>query len=368
MSTDEKNNPNKDYQVVSFEPSVDEKRQSRLETLLGTIRPNWKISIIRKKPTWCAGHLETLEIDDPAEDQVDIDYLIRTWGGHKIKLMVHDENGVWIGGGSVLLKTFPPKIRGVELDERTHYGYIPDTQKHLLQPQQYGQNMNQSQPTLDFGRLLDIIQKNAKQNGDITPLLKILEFTMARTQPSQQPVQMGQDMIQQMAGMMTIFRDMKTMFGADFAGDSAGSNDNMMPVISEVVKGLMSQRGEPTRRTGLVQPSLPASPQETPNIQSIHPPQQSESRQQHESRNDRTLQDVATDLARLSPQDAADVVSMAMGYMPNDKQTAAMQYFMKNMQEGDDDYIEDPGQLSNNDNDGQLHPIHPAGYPGKNTR
>lgn len=284
-------------------PKRDEMESGRLHHLLQNVQSGWKITIYRQAPAWCRGLLETIEIYDP-EETIDIEALIRRWGGQALHVRVLQENGRWVGGGTIPLYSYPPKVRGKEIHEHELYT-VPQQQN----PQQQTQQITPfSGNTLDLGKLLDLIAKGKTNEVDI--LLKMLERIPGL---GQQPQQSSVDMMSQMLQMFTLFSKMRTIFGESSPKDE----ESMIPMIGDLVKNLVSGRKQspvaavlpPRRAPTTVNQNRPLPRPETSD----------------ETAN---LSDFASRLARLSPTDTAEVVAEALGNMPESKRQEAMTAFL----------------------------------------
>jgi hypothetical protein len=321
------------FQERNLQPTQDERAQARLEYLLANVEKGWKISIIRVDPSWCRGHLETKDVYDDS-DQVDISYLIDNWGGHRLQLKVHGEDGKIIGGGTVSLFSYPPKVHGQILKRNQHYIPSPAELQAPPPPYYHQQPVSNPAPQLDLRAIVDLL---GKQKGtDVAGLLKVLEFSQARQQPA---AQLG-SMADQMMGLLSLMREMQTVFGAMGGGNGGAAatddQDGFAPIIAEVVKGLVQRQNPPevpsrgalvaprqTRRSRPVPRSVPQSePQPVPTDE--HPGEQTPE----------SILSFADDLSRLEADDAAGVVLLALEKMPPDKRNLALQTVAANMDQG----------------------------------
>lgn len=302
---------------VDFERpmSKEENQTNRLFRLLSTIEQGWKISIIRTHPSWCRGHLETIEVFEP-DDTVDTDYLIRTWGGSRLHLKVHNERGQWIGGGSISLFSYQPKVRGKTINESDYFSQNP-VAPPPAHPMTYGQ-----QPQMDIGKLLELLQKGNKSELDLA--LKILERAPMQHQQIPQPQQQGiGSMAEQMVAMFSMMSQMKNFFG-DLNGPAQNDSDSLGPVIGDVVKSLLNHNQTPQSRRALVSTRQKTGPNPTGSaVAPLRPVQELGDR----------LSDIANKLSSLSPSDAADVLMQALGDMPEDRRKEAMTAFLGNLTE-----------------------------------
>lgn len=340
MSDENKNKGVEMFDDSDIGPTKDEKTQARLEHLLGNVERGWKISILRVDPSWCRGHLETKEIYD-ASDQIDIGYLIDNWGGHRLHVKIHDESSRWLGGGSVSLYSYPPKREGVLLKRTDHY--LP-AQNELQgsPPLHYQQPPAQNPaPQLDIRALLDIV---AKQKGtDIGGLLKVLEFAQGRQQPPAQ----NSSITEQMLGMLSLFREMQSVFGGMGGNGKDSDDDSFTPVIAEVVKGLVANQSAPPPSRGALSPPQRRPARVSRNVRPPNVTDRDDDEVEPAEQTPQSIQDFANKLATLDPDDAVGVVMMAMDKMPPDKAQTAMTSFLSGM--SGDDNLDDSLNPEHND-------------------
>jgi len=79
------------------------------------------VMISRLDPEWCSGYLEEREIIEGAEP-IDINYLIKSWGGKRLRCRVRSKRGgnrgQWLRSIDIPLQTWEPLRRGVRIYPR----------------------------------------------------------------------------------------------------------------------------------------------------------------------------------------------------------------------------------------------------------
>jgi hypothetical protein len=79
------------------------------------------VMVSRLEPEWCAGYLEEREIIEGAEP-IDINYLIKSWGGKRLRCRVRSKRGgnrgQWLRSIDIPLQTWEPLRRGVRIYPR----------------------------------------------------------------------------------------------------------------------------------------------------------------------------------------------------------------------------------------------------------
>lgn len=310
-------------------PSREQNSQDRLERLLSSLERGWKVVILRQQPTWCRGHLETIEYFGEDDEPIDIDYLIRTWGGSRLHLKIHNESGQWLGGGSVSLFSYPPKVRGKILKEEDMIGANIGHAATVI-PAVHNQG-------IDIGKILDILSK--KGSGfDAANMVKLIEIAQNRNlaQPAAPPPQ--QNPMEQMIQMATAFKQMQQIFGGgDFGSGGGGDGDNLAPIAAEVVKALVQKKQSPPSRGALLPPQPQSAPIEKPK------PLPSRPKQKTDNGELKTITQLANKISNMDPDDAAGVVFLALDGMDEKKRAAAMQSFLASM---NDDAIIDNDETS----------------------
>lgn len=307
---------------------------------LAQLSPNWKVSIQRVQPAWCKGHLETIDIYDPSDHGIDMDYLIRKWGGRKLWIRILNEKGQYKSSGTINLFSFPPRVNGQELREHEVYGMTENDNPNRpnFQPMTIAPATTQHQQGglgLDIGKLIDIIMKKGGAGADVGSILQIMEYARSQSQP--QPQMQLQGMMEQMAGMMGMFTQMRQLFGdMQGGGGGGGTDDSLTPMIGEVAKALLTRQqpaaAAPPPRGSLApprqqfqapppppKPQLQAQPAPTP----IPVPDQG----QNEPDDFDIVEKLGSDLSNLDPEDAAEAVMLAMDSMPEEKRGLAMRAF-----------------------------------------
>jgi hypothetical protein len=334
----DENKPKSEFDATDFEDKLtpDQEKEARLARLLSSMGQGWKVSIIRVQPSWCRGHLETVEIYDPSE-AIDIDYLIRTWGGQRLHVKIHNEKGDWVGGGSVSLFSYPPLVQGERITPKTVMTETPPSQTQI-NPVQQGPAFS----GIDIPALFKLLQQGKKSELDLA--LKILERqpNMAAPAPAQPNQPMG-SMFEQMGAMMQMFGQMREFLGDMSQGGAAPATggDDLAPVIGDVVKGLLGtvqQNPQPTQARPTV-----VGPRPVPPVPGTPPPgtnngdHRAPDLRPVEGIGVESLSAIANKLAGLSPEDSVDVIIQALGDMPADKRQAAIQTFMQSMMGDDSD-------------------------------
>jgi len=332
---------------------IDPEEGDRLSMLLSNLSMGWKVSILREQPSWARGHLETIEYYGEDQEPIDIDYLIRRWGGRKLTLKIHNERGKWLGGGSVALFSYPPRVHGQVITEADVIG-LGMNQNQYSQNQQWPSQHSpppQSPPQsgLDTLKILELMSKQKGGGLDWTSAIKLAEmFSATRTQTTQPThIQGGFDQMIQMMSAMKQMREFMSDFGG---GGSDGGEDSILPLATEVTKALVSrtqqqnQTFHPPTRGALAPPKnwRPSPPVQNTNI--VERPKQqnngelTQPTQPTNTENKRqTVMQLAKAISELDPNDAAGCVALALDGMGEERGQKAMAAFFDMQNDGLDE-------------------------------
>jgi len=295
--------------------SPTERSQERLGILLSTLERGWKIVVMREQPSWCRGHLETIEYFGDEDEPVDIEYLVRTWGGKRLHVKILGDRGRWLGGASIPLYSYEPKVRGKIIHENDHYGTTQGpnaTTTPALSP--YYPPPQQSSPSgqLDLTKIIELMSR--QKGSDIGSMLKLLEYAQGRSAIQAPQSQNSMDQFMQMA---TMFRQMRDIFG-DLSGPRETDSDSIMPIAGEVIKSLLNRQNndKPPRRGTLLPPKMESKPSLLP--------------QQPKSEQDNILS-LSKKISDLPAEDAAGVAFLALDAMPPDKKQQVIESILSEM-------------------------------------
>lgn len=296
---------------------------------LAALSPNWKVSIQRVAPSWCKGHLETIDVYDPSDHGIDMDYLIRKWGGRKLWIRILNEKGQYKSSGTINLFSFPPRVNGTEIREHEVYGMSPEQNPNrpTYQPMPYQPQQQQQQGLgLDITKLIDIISKKGGAGADMGTILQIMEYARS----SQQPQNQMQMMMEQMAGMMGVMSQMRQLFGDGGGGGGGGSDDSFSPIVGELAKALINRQPQQPQqmpsRGALAPPRRQFQASPPPKSKPVSKPQPNTSQIDDDEID--IVEDLADKLAALDVDDAAEAAMMAIDSMPEEKRNAVMRAFL----------------------------------------
>lgn len=346
-TTDEKNVPNDQERTHD----QTEKMQMALEGL----RPGSHVIVTRLRPSWCKGWLEQVDYVDG--EPIDMEYFARTWGGEVLRLQVRDERGKYVTQADVPMYSYPPRFRGQLLegpkDEPIPYKSQSTAHEHAAPPPApaYYQSPPPPAPNpLDSANSLAKLVQSLSESQQ-SQLTNYLDFMQRTTQPQNQ----GFAGIEQIAALGKVYEQLRGVFGGQ--GGAApppvgGDEDNFLGYLTDIVKTVMA----PKQQTPAVHPAgyPPPPPRQYPPVSGPQgqplrrdpPPHEQPPLSPAVPMAKEKLGEIAKMLSQLSDQDAVDVVTGALGMMPEDKQGRVIPAFMGQADAlfGDEDEEETEGE------------------------
>lgn len=232
---------------VEYEPGGAEEREQReleeLDEYLSGIEPGYTLVISRVEPGWCKGLLEEISVTQTSAP-VDINYIITTWGGHKIRLRFRRPDGKWAKFRDVELYTFQPLIYGRPL-ERT----LPNPHRDPVQPENalvkhdpipipVDPPVNKSREMLE---MMEMIQR--MRAADMQAMAALVQ---AQAQPAQDPYK-----------IMNWAFTMANQFHRLPESAGSGENDEVIGLLGKLADAFGTTRRSESRDTRIVPPRAP---------------------------------------------------------------------------------------------------------------
>lgn len=348
-------------------PTKDDEKLSKAATLLSNLQQGWKVSVHRIAPSWARSHLETFDIMDGSEP-IDIDYLIKRWGGQCLSIAIHDEHGHWVTKATIPAYSFPPRVYGEPICERDVMGFgsapsvqvAPNQTVERYDPQQSAAGGLLGGLGMSLPELLKLMQGSNK--AESTLLLKLFERQLMQ-QPAPPPSTSNQSplkMMREMIEMQMMMREMGEQFGGFGGGGGGGGGEedplgSLGPLLSTLAQNFMNRPSAAPRQKPQRRPPARVMPPPPPQ-QSVNPPQRELPREPQQFGNmdpgepaDTNLRKLSDTLCDLSAEDSSDVVLQAFDNMPDEKREAAMGAFFRKMQEGPVDDLTNPNDVYRQD-------------------
>jgi len=301
------------------EIAADEKIE-RLMRDLSSIEPGVPVIISRTQPSWCKGQLEKITVGD---DGLDLDYLIRKWGGHSLTVKIMGSNGHFRGTHAVELYSWPPRRNGKILKDPNRFDDEEDED-----------NPGSSRPTAAvppasspaddrFMQLLELMNRQRQSEVDTLRSLLLAQQQAAPPPAAVSPAGTVGDMVK----MFRAFGELREMVAEGTA--PAGDTIEQLPgQVMDLVKMFIDAKTrEPRARV----------------VPSVRPPAAPSPNRAHEISNAVTMSpalperkvtpirsdDLVSQLSGLDPDQAAETLVTAFSRMPPEKQDLAWGAFMQ---------------------------------------
>lgn len=218
-----------------------------IDQFFDDLRAGSGIKIWRVLPEWCTGYLGTIYVSE--EEPIDVEQIIKRWGGRKLRLKRTGEGSRFVKGSVDLdLKSYPPKVKGDRIYEDDE-DLRPRAAPGLVHPQEQDKSFNdrlleglllsQKEPQNnsqigDFAKLLDIV--NTQQSPILQQLItKALKTPTSNTSTSS---------IDEVVNLMQKIDVIKGALGDSGAAAPAAVSDDqgLMTMIGSIANKLLDNR------------------------------------------------------------------------------------------------------------------------------
>lgn len=330
----------------------------RVQSALAGLRPGYSVTVYRVRPSWCKGWLEKVDYVDG--EAIDMEYLVKQWGGEVLRVRITDERGKYVQGGQadVPLYSYPPRFHGRIL-EAPHDEPIPYSKQSPEDRfrQAQAQFLPQAAPNpLDSAASLAALIKQLSESQQ-KGLTNYIDF-LTRTAPQPAPQSFGG--IEQVMQLARAWQQLQGIFGAAQAAQAAPapitSGDDFLPYLTDIIKTVLQK--DPGRK-GPAAPATSAisarSPVVAPRPRPIPMPQPAAPAPAPDK-----IGDIARTIAALDPEDAADAIAGAFGLMEESRRAIAIPRFMSIVsgeEEGEEDDDEEEDDDDGDDNQIDAEPI-----------
>lgn len=300
-------NTEEDYEIEDPEVKPDPLDEALTEFFAG-VSPGMTVLIYRLEPSQYQGILETKTVTD-ASEPIDLNYLINTWGGHKLRLKFRRKDGTWAKHVDIDLYTYDPLVLGRPISRPINSPHlnIGNTDKvHVEAPAPVPVPVQQPNTMETLIPLMTALQSITQ--GQFDMLSKLLP---QRQSEPQQP-------ISQLGELMGLFMQMQSFSNQGQAPKTESNEDTqILGLLGEAVKAFgNTQKPERVPRlTGAAQ------------VQKIRPIE-----------NPQSLTD---QLSELPPTEILEAFQGVLSKLPEDKQAIAMEALL--------DQLEKNGMISGAD-------------------
>lgn len=302
--------------IVPPEERVERDRVERLEQELSALSPGAQVIITRLQPTWCKGQLERITVGD---DGIDLDYLIRQWGGQQLELRIQPQGGRIKGRHVIDLFTFDPRRYGEILKDpvRGTGGSKSESPSREIVTVPNPQGDSIAQLGGIFEKMFNAME--ARSNSQVELLTTLLAAQMKQTAQAP-PASPAQSSVTELLKMARAMGELKELLGVDAGGGQQLSMEEALPgQVLELLKGFTQQRQETGARLTPPVPNPAAlqggAPPPAENVTQIRKP------------------DPLAALKEMDPQQAADSIADILASMPVNKREEVAEHFYKRLSE-----------------------------------
>lgn len=314
---------NKDREIdIRSAPQIETDRKvEALELELAQLQPGVQVIIERLRPGWCKGQLEKVTVGD---EGLDLDYLIRTWGGHLLSIKIVGSRGQIRGSHTVELYSWPPRRNGKLLRAPN---FEQDEEAGIATP---SPPAAQPFPAEMFGRFFDMM--NAQRQSEVDTLRQMLLAQMQMQSAAPASPSPQKDPLAELVRASKYYQQLKGLFG-ESSPQPASSEDALPSQIMDMAKMFFEERKQP--RAALTDPS-PGRQLAPPSKQPSPPPKNA------------TVTpipirdtDLSSQISGMSPDAAADTLITALGKMDPDKQDRTIESFLDKFRTEMPEFFED---------------------------
>jgi hypothetical protein len=312
---------NQDHEIdLRTAPEIETDRKvESLEVELAQLQPGVQVIIERLRPAWCKGQLEKITVGD---EGLDLDYLIRMWGGHLLSIKIVGSRGRIKGSHTVELYSWPPRRNGKILRAPNFEG---DDEAGIANPPPLAA---QPFPSEMFGRFFDMLNKQRQSEVDTLRQMLLAQMQMQSSAPTLSPSPQ-KDPLAELVKASKYYNQLKGLFGES---QPASSEDALPAQIMDMAKMFFEERKQP--RAALTDP--PSGRQLAPQFS---PP--SKPKNATVTPIPRRDTDLSTQISGMSPDAAADTLITALGKMDQDKQDKTIESFLDKFRNEMPEFFED---------------------------
>lgn len=310
-----------------------------LELELANLQPGVQVILERLRPSWCKGHLEKITVSD---EGLDLDYIIRNWGGHLISVKIVQQGGRIRGSHSLELYTFEPRRFGKLLKEPNRPGEDDEAGYQLSTPA--------TAPSNDMNMIRDVLGlMNAARQSEVDTLRAIVtaQLQSQAQAPAPAPSTSAPNPLAELVKAANYYKQLDGLFGSKDTPQLTGE-EQFPAQIMEMAKMFFDKGGEQQGRARLVDPqqrTVSPPPQISPRTSAPAPviPIKEPSGQKP---------DISEMISGLSANEAAETLISALGKMDPNKQDDTIEAFMDKFRETMPEFFEDDAAEGEGSNSG----------------
>lgn len=324
-----------DSEKLRSEPEREADRKiEALELELANLQPGVQVILERLRPSWCKGQLEKITV---TEEGLDLDYMIRNWGGQLISVKIIGKGGRIAGSHSVELYSFEPRRYGKLLKEPNRPGEDDEAGYKPPMPPAVSGPSNEMEMMKNFFEMM-----NSQRQSEIDTLRTIVAAQLQTQNQAPAPAPSGapQNPLAELVKAANYYKQLEGLFGPK---ESALSGEEQFPAqIMDMAKMFLDQGQQP--RAQLVDPKITqARPIAPPSKMSPVPPVSAPAPAPVTAIREQSNQkpDIIGALSGMDANSAAETLIMALNKMDPDKQDDTIEAFMDKFKETMPEFFEE---------------------------
>lgn len=333
---EEKIERNNEIDVRTEPERAADRKIETLEMELANLQPGVQVILERLRPSWCKGQLEKITIGD---EGLDLDYLIRTWGGHLLSVKIVGTGGRIKGSHTVELYTFEPRRYGKTLrqpgmgDDEDETGIVMQS---AAPPTQNPFNSFET-----FKGMMEMMNQSRQSEIDTLRSILAIQLQQNQTAPAPSAVAAANPM-SELLKAANYYKQLEGLFGPK---EPVAAEDQFPGQIMEMAKMFFESRGQnppaqltdprPAPKLSAVRPvSVP--PPAPPPVSATPKPAQNPSSMSGPPQND-----VVSQLSGMDPNSAAETLILALNRMKPEQQDRTIEAFMDKFRETMPEFFEE---------------------------
>lgn len=223
---------------MSDEKASQEQRAMDVEDIngyLSGLEPGFSVVIHRLEPQWCKGLLDEIAITESSQP-IDLKWLIRTWGGHKLRLKFRDNGGKWLAHRDIALYSFPPLLYGQRIPQERN-PHIAGEDEPASPPPAIIHAPPPEPPRDDRKSLLELMAlMQQMRSADLEAMSRMMATQQSQQQPPVDPFRMMQGAI----GLLGQFQQMRLPAPAE-----KNDNDEVLGLLGKLADVFASRSNAP---------------------------------------------------------------------------------------------------------------------------
>ena len=283
----------REEEKISLQDREEEEFENLNEFLSG-IGPGYTVLIRREEPGWCKGLLEEREIDN-TDKPIDIMYLIKTWGGRKLRLKFRRPQGTWMKHRDIELYSYPPLVWGQPIaqvkEQNPHINtYQENPQQQQISPLPQLPPAPVAVPQSDTKKeMLEMLQMMQQMRAaDMQAMAALIERNRSE----------GPDPYKMMSAAFGMFSHMQQTIKASIAGETPSTGDDeVLSLLGKLTEVFTTQ----SRPDAPPKVTAPVGASYAPNARPLY-----------------------EQLSALNPREALDTFRLAVNTMSHEKKAETM--------------------------------------------